>query len=393
MVEQGELQMLAANGDQEPSESIAAMESEQVENVTPAPDVDTVDSSVDHVVQHVDQTPANSVMENGGFEEECAGSGNAVDGATEAEQVDSGIVDSDPVDSRALVGDLVDAGTALMDDGAMEAESLDSAALEGHLVDGGSELMEAEQIDSAVVESEHVDSESAGEAGHVDSAIIDEQLHAVEACPIDREEESASVEGITLDNSGANDQVAYQHAPAAESESIEAQSMEAQLIAEPPVVGNVQAQPVDEGVDSSYYMDQAPLDQPEGTIAEEAEAATETENPTTSHLDQNYQCNEAENSDLVNMDTGMTNPTAVCEADSSAAEMEESGYETQQMMDTQNVYVVEDGRLTLNSVQQSSSMSAYHNTDNTMLVEMAPLSTDGSYVNSQVNLIELLNRL
>jgi hypothetical protein len=81
------------------------------------------------------------------------------------------------------------------------------------------------------------------------------------------------------------------------------------------------------------------------------------------------------------METAMSNPTAVCEADSSAAGMEDSSYEAQQMVDTQNVYVVEDGRLT---VQQSNSMASYHNADNTMLVEMAPLSTDGSYVNSQV---------
>jgi hypothetical protein len=83
----------------------------------------------------------------------------------------------------------------------------------------------------------------------------------------------------------------------------------------------------------------------------------------------------------------MSNPTAVCEADSSAAGMEEPAYETQQMVDTQNVYVVEDGRLTLNSVQPSNSMNNYHNAENAMLVEMAPLSTDGSYVDSQVCLI------
>jgi len=71
-------------------------------------------------------------------------------------------------------------------------------------------------------------------------------------------------------------------------------------------------------------------------------------------------------------------PATVCEADSSAAGMEETaGYDPDEMDSSQqNVYVVE-------GEQQSGSLTPFHNSDTAMLVEMAPLATE-SYVNSQV---------
>lgn len=92
-----------------------------------------------------------------------------------------------------------------------------------------------------------------------------------------------------------------------------------------------------------------------------------------------------------------SNPT-VCEADSSAVgdAMDEANavvsYENQEMDSSshhhQHVYVVDngDGHLTLNSVPQTGSATPYHHSDSSMLVEMAPLSADGTFVNSQVKL-------
>ena len=72
---------------------------------------------------------------------------------------------------------------------------------------------------------------------------------------------------------------------------------------------------------------------------------------------------------------------AVCEADSSAAYV---GGEI--AMGSQSVYVVDDG-MALNSIPQTGSMTPYHNPENSMLVEMAPLSTDESYGNPHTQVI------
>ena len=96
--------------------------------------------------------------------------------------------------------------------------------------------------------------------------------------------------------------------------------------------------------------------------------------------------------------TGLESNSTVCEADSSAVgdSMDESAtvvsYNENQEMDTSshhqhhNVYVVDNGNghLTLNSVPQTGSVTPFHHSDSSMLVEMAPLSTDGTFVNSQV---------
>ena len=269
--------------------------------------------------------------------------------------------------------------------GTIEPGQVDSGALEGDLVQGGHGKMEADQVDSRVVEGDIVDGgtaeiglvdEGTMEIGHADSGTLENESRSGETLE--------PTEGITLDNDCLVDnsnQAVYDDpldTGTVEDESISTQHVEAQ----PMDAHLIEAQLVAEGVDSSYYIDQATMEQQDGTIAEEAEAAADIENslPTPSHLDSNFQCSQVENSELASMETAMSNPTAVCEADSSAAGMEDSSYEVQQMVDTQNVYVVEDGQL----IQPSNSMASYHNGDNTMLVEMAPLSTDGSYVNSQV---------
>ena len=83
----------------------------------------------------------------------------------------------------------------------------------------------------------------------------------------------------------------------------------------------------------------------------------------------------------------MENTAAVCEADTSAS------YSGHQL--AQSVYVVdESGGLTLNSINRDGSMSAYHNSEagasaGHMLVEMAPMSTDGSYVNTHTQVKSL----
>lgn len=358
--------------DQGTSESFPSADPGQLENASESvAEVNTVDSSVDHVIQHVDDTP--DAIAGGSFHEES--------------------IEADQVDSRETVDD--DAG--MMDHSeTIEAGQVDSGVLEGDLVEGGNGMIHDDQVvDSGAVESDVVDGGSAEtglidetmETGHADSRNVENESEAIDG------ESMEPAEGIILDNpTGNEDQVVYDEpigSGTVEDESIEAQPVEAQpmeahlMEAQPDVVEAPPA--VDEGVDSSYYIDQATMEQPDGAIAEESEAATDIENPlpTPSHLDPNFQCSEVANSELETMETAMSNPTAVCEADSSAAGMEDSSYEAQQMVDTQNVYVVEDGRLT---VQQSNSMASYHNADNTMLVEMAPLSTDGSYVNSQVTI-------
>ena len=339
--------------DQETSEPFASAPPGQLDNaIESAPEIGNVDSSVDHIIQQVD--PSSDTVACGSFHEELV----------EADPV----VDSRETDDAEIMGETIEAG------------QVDSGALEG-----GHGMMEADQVDSRVVEGDIVDGgtaeiglvdEGTMEIGHADSGTLENESRSGETLE--------PTEGITLDNDCLVDnsnQAVYDDpldTGTVEDESISTQHVEAQ----PMDAHLIEAELVAEGVDSSYYIDQATMEQQDGTIAEEAEAAADIENslPTPSHLDSNFQCSQVENSELASMETAMSNPTAVCEADSSAAGMEDSSYEVQQMVDTQNVYVVEDGQL----IQPSNSMASYHNGDNTMLVEMAPLSTDGSYVNSQV---------
>lgn len=67
----------------------------------------------------------------------------------------------------------------------------------------------------------------------------------------------------------------------------------------------------------------------------------------------------------------------VCEADSSAEQM----YHHHQ--GGASVYVVDDGGMSLSAMQNAASMAPYENPEGAMLVEMAPMATDGAYaVNS-----------
>lgn len=307
-------------------------EASQLGNSNSVSEIDTVDSSVDHMIHRVDHAAAGGSADIGSIDEECV-PGEPV----ESEQVDR--VDTEQVDSGAFGEDQVAAGSS-------NAEFLDRESME---------------------------------TGHVDSRTVGNETGIIEPEPIEGVTENEPVESISLENPPES---AYNNP--LEGGCEEAHPLESQPVAEE------EARPIDEVVDSSYYMDSVNLEQPDGTLAQEAEAASGLEEslPTPSQLNQNYQCNEASNSELLSMETAMSNPTAVCEADSSAAGIEDSAYETQQMVDTQNVYVVEEnGQLTLNSVQQSNPIASYHNADNAMLVEMAPLPTDGSYVNSQVKLL------
>lgn len=377
--EASEIQQEDLNGipDPETSESFAVVEPEHLENGICVPEVVTVDSSVDDTIQeHVDRTPlegTSSTLVCGSYESECIEGGN-VEENVENNQADSGVPESDFVDGGATESDFVDGGTA-----------------EGDFVDGGT--AEGDFVVIGAVESELMN-EEAMETDQIQAGTIENDAPTVEADPIDEQVgEPDESQGITLDNPVATEQGEVIYGDPVESgtieeESTEAQSVDTQLM-EAHLIGAqpVEVRPGDEGVDSSYYMNSVDIEQPDEAIVEGVEASADLENPTSSHLETNYGDNEVENSELINMDTNMSNPTAVCEADSSAAGMEEPAYETQQMVDTQNVYVVEDGRLTLNSVQPSNSMNNYHNAENAMLVEMAPLSTDGSYVDSQVCLI------
>ena len=81
---------------------------------------------------------------------------------------------------------------------------------------------------------------------------------------------------------------------------------------------------------------------------------------------------------------------SICEADSSAVGLNGSVFSGEEVaMGSQSVYVVDDG-MALNSIPQSGSMTPYQNSENAMLVEMAPLSTDGSYVNSHTQVHSIL---
>lgn len=81
---------------------------------------------------------------------------------------------------------------------------------------------------------------------------------------------------------------------------------------------------------------------------------------------------------------------SVCEADSSAVGLNSAVFSGEGVtMGSQSVYVVDDG-MALNSIPQSGSMTPYHNPENTMLVEMAPLPTDGSYVNSHTQVYSFI---
>ena len=77
-----------------------------------------------------------------------------------------------------------------------------------------------------------------------------------------------------------------------------------------------------------------------------------------------------------------TTNASVCGADGSAVGLNGAVFSGAEVtMDSQSVYVVDDS-MALNSIPQSDSMTPYHNSESAMLVEMAPLPTDGSYVNS-----------
>ena len=369
--------------DQETREPFAEVEPGPLENGNSVHEVGTVDSSVDETIQqHVDHNSmegTSSTLECGSYEGGCIEDGN-VEENVEADQVDCGVApESEFVDGGTAESDFVDCGTA-----------------EGNFVDCETKVISVAEGDFVVieaVESELVN-EEAMETDQIQSETIEDPN--AEAGPIDEQAgEPDESQGITLDNPVATEEDGVIYGDpvvesgtiddeSTEAQSVETQLMEAHLIGTQPVEG---VRSGDEGVDSSYYMNSVDIDQPNGVIVG-VEASADIENPTSSRLESNYEGSEVDNPELINMDTNMSNPTAVCEADSSAVGMEESAYETQQMVDTQNVYVVEDGRLSLNSVQPSNSINTYHhNAENAMLVEMAPLSTDGSYVDSQVCLV------
>lgn len=348
MIPQEDLQSMSY---QEPTESSPIDESGQQDSFsgrTP-PETETVDSSVDHTVQaQTGHIPEEGTLNAEDYQRECAEVEPIIDANLGIDQVDSGTAQSD-----------------FVDDGVAESGLADEEAME---------------------------------TGQILSGTADNDFVTVAADPVNEESgESTGSQSIIPDNAVATTEgeVSYDDPVGSgtiEEEANDAQSIETHLIAAHPMetqpVENIEPQTVDEGVDSSYYMNSAHIEQPDGTIAESVDASTDIDNPTSSHLDQHFENNEVDNPELINMDTNLSNPTAVCEADSSAVGMEDSAYETQQMVDTQNVYVVEDdGRLTLNSVEPSNSMNSYHNPENAMLVEMAPLSTDGSYVDSQVCII------
>lgn len=332
---------------QEPDGSFSTDASERQDNRIPVPETETVDSSVDHTVQPLaGQLPEVGTPNSEHYQRECA-EGN-VDANLGIDQVDSGTAQNE-----------------FVDDGVAESGLANQ------------EAMETDQVLSGTA---------------------DQDIVTVAADPVnDEAAESTSYQRIIHDHTVATTEGEVMYGDPVESgvieeENTEAQSVETGLIEahhmESQPVEDVEPHTVDEGVDSSYYMNPVDLEQPDGTINDGLEASADIENPTSSHLDQHFEDNEVDNPELLNMDTNLSNPTAVCEADSSAAEMEDSAYDTQQMVDTQNVYVVEDdGRLTLKSVEPSNSMNSYHNTENAMLVEMAPLSTDGSYADSQVYIV------
>lgn len=146
---------------------------------------------------------------------------------------------------------------------------------------------------------------------------------------------------------------------------------------------NVEAAGDGEDIGSTFNTEQMSVDHPDASNGE-AGAMTDALQHDQDQLDASYQCTDSGEAHLVAMNPD-GNPTAVCEADSSAVGMEEAQYEGHEMVDAQNVYVVQDGRLTLNSVQQPVTMDQYQNQENAMLVEMAPMSADGTYGNAEVH--------
>ena len=186
--------------------------------------------------------------------------------------------------------------------------------------------------------------ESSGDEGHaIDSS---SQLNTVDPSP-------------TLSTEDANTEV---------SEMVQDDVASASVVSEPQVP------------DETHYHQYSVVEPSDGpTSAEELEGLEAVEQPGL-----------------------VSNPT-VCEADSSAVgdAMDETNavvnYENQEMDSSshhhQHVYVVDngDGHLTLNSVPQTGSVAPYHHSDGSMLVEMAPLSADETFVNSQVNLTSLSN--
>lgn len=141
-------------------------------------------------------------------------------------------------------------------------------------------------------------------------------------------------------------------------------------------------------IDSSSYA--VASNEPDESNVEEAadpapiEEAAPTDPPSD---EQQYEEEQQEQYPVAESSDGAVpvEPATVCEADSSAAGMEEAaaGYDPDEMDSSQqNVYVVE-------GEQQSGSLTPFHNSETAMLVEMAPLATE-SYVNSQVFYLKLL---
>ena len=343
----------------------------------------------------VDQT-AHDIVENGASMECEVNDNSLVSSLTEDGSAQRTGISASPAD-------LADSATAMEESAPAEAFPQDYVAEES--------MPEESMPEQSIAEEYHAQEESAAaqvsvaaqeeqETNGVDSSTFSTEAPSAEAAPTSVDERQVEEEEQLGTEHGESSSALVSEEPHQSQTSEDGQVLESAedspqqsmdvATNEDPVVENgaidssgqlIAADPETEEVNENIQVDESNAE----VLVPVQQDLAEDETPKSD--DAEYETYPTSQScDLI-----PTEPATVCEADSSAAGLEEAAYDGQEAMDSQNVYVVENGdQLALNSVPQSASMTPYHNPGNSMLVEMAPLATeDGSFVTNQV-LVSLL---